>query len=176
MGRILSIGRESKRLPPLPGNSKNGYPLLNDERVAFICSGKWALSACGICSFFKLSLPCSMRPLSRVESGAKPPGESQRGLSPGPPPAPLELVERLLCGAALVAQGCSEFPLSAEATPRKIAALFLCRLNCSRTGWWERNGRAMREKQHIKRPTNTSLPLLPILTVQKTANLAGFAV
>ena len=61
-------------------------------------------------------------PLSRVESGGKPPGESQRGLSPGPPPAPLELVERLQAGAALVAQGCSEFPLSAEATLRKIAA------------------------------------------------------
>ena len=64
----------------------------------------------------------SGRPLSRVESGAKPPGESQRGLSPGPPRASVRLCERLQCGAALVAEGSSEFPLNAEAPLCKIAA------------------------------------------------------
>ena len=50
-------------------------------------------------------------PLSRVESGAKPPGESQRGLSPGPPRASVRLCERLQCGAALVAEDSLNFRL-----------------------------------------------------------------
>ena len=62
-------------------------------------------------------------PLSRVEIGGKPPGEKQKRAFP---PDPLLLLRGCVSGcyrlAALVALSCSEFPLSAEATHRKVAA------------------------------------------------------
>ena len=88
----------------------------------------------GMCGLFRLGLNCSRWPLSRVESGAKPPGETQNGVSPGPPPVPFELRERLQCGAALVAQGCSEFPLTRKQPIAKSPHGLLCDLSGSRTG------------------------------------------
>ena len=46
----------------------------------------------GMCGLFRLGLNCSRWPLSRVESGAKPPGETQNGVSPGPPRASVQVV------------------------------------------------------------------------------------
>ena len=69
------------------------------------------------------------RPLSRVESGGKPPGGSAHfALPPGAPLVPLcGLRERLLCLAALVAEGSFEFPLGAEAPLCKVAARAIVR-------------------------------------------------
>ena len=51
----------------------------------------------------------SRRPLSRVESGGKPPGEIEKAISPGPPLTPVRSRERLYPGAALVEKGCLNF-------------------------------------------------------------------
>ena len=59
-----------------------------------------------------------MEPLSRVESGAKPPGESERALSPRPPLAPVKLSERPLCLAAQVAEDCLNFRKSGSNPPQ----------------------------------------------------------
>ncbi len=75
---------------------------------------------------------CSKGPLSRVESGAKPPGGSDYA-SPRTPSLPLEQAERLYAGR-LRCRGLPEFPLSAEAILCKVTALFLCGLSDSRRG------------------------------------------
>jgi len=92
-----------------------------------------------MCSFFKLGLTCSREPLSRVESGAKPPGETQKGVSPGPPRASVRLCERLQCGAALVAEDSFEFPLTQKESSAKSPLGLLCELNGSRNGLEERD-------------------------------------
>ena len=65
---------------------------------------------------------------------AKPPGESQRGLSPGPPPVSVELVKRLQCGAALVAEDCLNFRVRRKQSSAKSPHGLLCGLSGSRTG------------------------------------------
>ena len=65
----------------------------------------------------------SRRPLSRVESGAKPPGESQNVAIPPDPPCVLAAwLSGCSCLAALVAEASFEFPLNAEGSLCKIAA------------------------------------------------------
>ena len=108
------------------------------------------------CDFFNVGLLCSREPLSRVESGAKPPGETQKSVSPGSPLASLALVERLQCGAALVAQDSSQFPLRRKEPFAKSPLGVLCGLSGSRTCWWERV-RMSEVKPYIHQPGKSDI-------------------
>ena len=61
-------------------------------------------------------------------------GKANVGFPPDPLLLLLELVERLQAGAALVAQGCSEFPLTRKQPIAKSPHGLLCDLSGSRTG------------------------------------------
>ena len=122
------------------------------RKSVFVCSTNWDLSVLQGSILLEQEAAFARRK-RRKAAGGKP-----TWAFPRTPSCPFELVERLLCGAALVAQGCSEFPLSAEATLRKIAALFLCRLSGSRTGLKERM--VMPEvKKNVHSPVNSGLSL-----------------
>ena len=73
------------------------------------------------------------KPLSRVESGVKPPGGKQRqSFPPGPPLAPMRYEKRLHMFGGSGCSGLLESPLTAEAILAKSPLEFLCRFRCSR--------------------------------------------
>ena len=73
------------------------------------------------------------KPLSRVESGVKPPGGKQsQSFPPGPPLAPMRCEKRLHMFGGSGCSGLLESPLTAEAILAKSPLEFLCRFRCSR--------------------------------------------
>ena len=74
-------------------------------------------------------------PLSRVESGAKPPGGIARAAIPPGPPLGFHAVGKAAAfGAALVAEDSFEFPLTRKESSAKSPHGFFGRFRCSRWG------------------------------------------
>ena len=132
---------------PTKSNSEfripNFSPPLREGAVAAATEGVCVVAdicCLQLCAPPQRFVSVARKPLSPVESGAKPPGGSENALPPGPPPLPCCLVARLRPGAAQVAEDSLNFRFSSGRNPLQSRRIAPLRLSGSRRGYLDITG------------------------------------